>query len=153
MTQDAMTTDTRVHPPLDRGRGVQVREPRWSPQWDRCWLCGTTELPHRGRGLCDLCYVRLRLVHCLPPLAEYIVEGGRNVGRWSRDHVACRGCGTTRRAHHARGLCTRCYVRWLRSSRGKPPEVELGVRLPLEAARVLEEGMWMQGASTVSSPP
>ena len=108
-----------VHPQVCTRRGEREavsRRGRWSPLWDSCQLCGATELPHRGRGLCTLCYARLRLLHRLPALTEYVVEGGRNDGEWARDFSACRGCGTTSRPHHARGMCLRCYMRWLRQN-------------------------------------
>jgi len=37
---------------------------------------------------------------------------------WSRKFDACRFCGATDYAHHARGLCRRCYSEW-RFSYGK----------------------------------
>jgi uncharacterized paraquat-inducible protein A len=30
---------------------------------------------------------------------------------WARKHERCQECGTTERAHYARGLCGRCYMR------------------------------------------
>lgn len=32
-------------------------------------------------------------------------------GKWSIQHTACLGCGTTERRHISRGLCSRCYQR------------------------------------------
>lgn len=93
---------------------------RWSPHWDRCRLCGTQEMPHRGRGLCDLCYLRLRMLRLLPPLTGYVTAGSRNKGAWSRERRACRVCGTTERPHHAHGMCARCYMRWIRAREGAP---------------------------------
>lgn len=91
---------------------------RWSPYWDRCRACGTQEMPHRGRGLCDVCYLRLRMLRLLPPLTGYLTTAKRrNTGTWSRGHEACCACGTTERPHHARGMCARCYMRWLRAKR------------------------------------
>ena len=113
-----MTISTQLEVPSDvrgrEGEGRQRLVHGWSLQWDRCQVCGTTEFPHRGRGLCSFCYVRLQLLRRLPPLAEYVMEGGRNNGAWSRDYAACRSCGTTERRHHGRGFCVRCYMRWFR---------------------------------------
>ncbi len=30
---------------------------------------------------------------------------------WARKHEQCTECGTMDRAHYARGLCARCYMR------------------------------------------
>jgi len=132
-----MTISTQLRPSLDRpdlDRKIKPRQgrPRWSPLWDRCWLCGTTEFPHRGRGLCGLCYVRLRFLRRLPPLADYVVEGGRNNGAWSRGYDACRMCGTTQQAHHARGLCARCYMRRLRNALDGHPDEESYVSVEVD---------------------
>jgi hypothetical protein len=32
----------------------------WARQHDRCSYCGTTQRPHRSKGLCDRCYYRVR---------------------------------------------------------------------------------------------
>jgi ribosomal protein L32 len=113
-----LETDLRTHRERleqDEAPGLQEGAPRWSPYWDRCRACGTQEMPHRGRGLCDLCYVRLRMLRLLPPLTGYVTAGSRNRGAWSRAYKACRVCGTTERPHHARGMCARCYMQWLRA--------------------------------------
>lgn len=39
-------------------------------------------------------------------------------GRWSRDHDACRGCGTVARRHQSHGYCAACQAR-LRSSQSR----------------------------------
>jgi len=31
---------------------------KWSIKYDKCVKCGRTEYPHKGRGLCQLCYGR-----------------------------------------------------------------------------------------------
>ncbi|MGC8838904.1 MAG: hypothetical protein ACP5UM_10860 [Anaerolineae bacterium] len=111
--------------------GPQGRAQRWSPYWDRCRACGTQEMPHRGRGLCDVCYLRLRMLRLLPPLTGYVTAGARNKGAWSRASGACRVCGTTERPHHARGMCARCYMRWLRA-REETPGTDSPAPNPLE---------------------
>ena len=40
--------------------------------------------------------------------------------RWSRDHDACRRCGTTDLPHVARGLCTSCHARQHREGGEQP---------------------------------
>lgn len=130
-----MTVETRLGVQLDAPETHEAQEtPRWSPVWDRCQACGTQEMPHRGRGLCSLCYVRLRMFGLLPPLTGYVVAGSRNGGAWSRDYDACQVCGTTERPHHARGLCARCYARWLRARRALQ-----NASAPAAVPRVLEK--------------
>jgi len=31
---------------------------RWAKDWDCCRECGTTEIPHHAKGLCQLCYFK-----------------------------------------------------------------------------------------------
>jgi len=37
---------------------MPVLKSRWSIKYDRCVKCGGTDYPHKGRGLCQLCYVK-----------------------------------------------------------------------------------------------
>jgi len=37
-------------------------------------------------------------------------RGPQPIGRWSTEHDACSGCGSTERRHTARGLCRLCYM-------------------------------------------
>ena len=50
----------------------------------------------------------LRLLALPPGMDAPPVAGGQLRGRWSLKHAACLGCGTTARAHFARGFCSRC---------------------------------------------
>ncbi len=130
-----MTLETELR---TRREGLEEEAPgpqgdpgRWSPYWDRCRACGTQEMPHRGRGLCDVCYLRLRMLGLLPPLTGYAAARSRNKGAWSRGHEACHVCGTAERPHHARGMCARCYMRWLRTRQGSL-EAEFPASIPTE---------------------
>lgn len=40
----------------------------------------------------------------------------------------CQMCGTTKRPHHARGLCQRCYQRWRYPQYSNRPEVRQRLR-------------------------
>jgi DNA-directed RNA polymerase specialized sigma24 family protein len=51
--------------------------------------------------------------------------------RWSRDHVACIQCGTTKAGYAARGLCKTCY------SRKQREEEKTQIRIPVKRS-VLE---------------
>jgi len=99
----------------------------WAKDWECCQECGTTERPHRARGLCKRCYDREWLKgenYCVDcgakinlastrchPCAVKIREDKLRGGRWARDWDRCRGCGTTERPHFAKGLCRPCYTR------------------------------------------
>jgi hypothetical protein len=39
--------------------GAEVTDSRWARAHDRCMRCGTTDRPHRSKGLCTLCYFRV----------------------------------------------------------------------------------------------
>ena len=51
---------------------------------------------------CDRDKKRARRSSSRPPILE---------GAWSRYHRACVSCGTTDKAHHAKGLCKTCHQR------------------------------------------
>ena len=74
------------------------------PDWNRdglkrCRECGTNVHPHKGKGLCRLCYHR----------DYYDADpNGIHKGRWSKRYLKCIGCGTTERTHAGNGYCTRC---------------------------------------------
>lgn len=38
------------------GEWIMSRRDRWARQHDRCVMCGTTSVPHRGHGYCRRCY-------------------------------------------------------------------------------------------------
>lgn len=125
----------------------------WSPHWDRCRVCGTQEMPHRGRGLCEVCYVKLRMLRLLPPLTGYVVAGSRNKGAWSREHTACCACGTTERPHHARGLCARCYMQWIRARKGRlEPLSPAPSTLPEESDGVPCQAIGSEGSTAPKGP-
>lgn len=52
---------------------------------------------------------RANLVACCHSCNASKFRGDRP-GRWSREHDACQGCGTSERKHVARGLCNACYI-------------------------------------------
>lgn len=43
-----------------RALHVRMYSGTWSTEFDECVWCGTSEIPHKGRGLCDKCYTRER---------------------------------------------------------------------------------------------
>jgi len=78
----------------------------WSRKSNSCIICGTTSVPHAGRGFCKRCYAKITYAekHGIPPP----INGKK---RWSRKYDACISCGTTDTPHMARGLCTACYLK------------------------------------------
>jgi hypothetical protein len=76
----------------------------WSLEHDRCQDCGTTERPHKAKGLCSTCYSRTRR-----PTRP----------AWSTRHEQCVTCGTDAVPHKAGGECKRCYRRRIYLRRGK----------------------------------
>ena len=56
---------------------MPVSTQKWSIKYDKCVKCGRTEYPHRGRGLCKLCYEReSRKIHK--------IHKGRDGWGWGR---------------------------------------------------------------------
>ncbi len=51
----------------------EARGARWAMRYDSCAGCGTTESAHRGRGLCNACYLKARYYpkRRAPMLARY----------------------------------------------------------------------------------
>jgi len=39
---------------------MQSQEKHWAQDWNHCQECGTTDIPHHARGLCENCYARGR---------------------------------------------------------------------------------------------
>ena len=71
-----------------------------------CSACGTTEIPHGGRGLCRRCYRR-----------AWAEEA--TTRPWSKQFDACTKCGRSDSRHAADGICNRCWQRdWHATSIG-----------------------------------
>ena len=81
----------------------------WARKYDKCIRCGRTSRKHQALGLCDSCYVLLRL-HLKNPKM-----GFRN--RWALYHDKCKRCGTTKTRHRAKGLCRNCYIKVFRTDK------------------------------------
>lgn len=82
--------DHGTHSRLHRETG------RWAVAYARCRRCGTTEIPHVARGLCQSCYDTERR----PRPARFA---------WALRHERCISCGTQSTRHYAKGLCVTCY--------------------------------------------
>lgn len=80
---------------------------RWSRLRDECERCGSSTSPHAGRGICRACYQR----ELTAPRRKYSRRTGNPLlaGEWSRKFRTCQKCGSSKRRHTARGLCSACY--------------------------------------------
>jgi len=87
----------------------------WSLNYARCESCGTTELPHMGRGLCSRCFSADR--RGASPTNLPI----RRTGRWAKNYDRCRECGTTERRHGGFGLCSGCKAKLWREEHDYAP--------------------------------
>jgi hypothetical protein len=56
-----------------------------------------------------------------PPLRRTAPYGPPRLETWSRLYSACRACGTVIRPHRGHGLCSRCFPRVYRGTRGDLP--------------------------------
>lgn len=88
----------------------RLPEGKWAKEHDRCIECGRTDRPHMAKGLCKPCYAtdakrRSRGKQLLKG------DGPVKLARWAFAHDRCVACGTTEKAHAARGLCQECYDR------------------------------------------
>jgi len=124
----------------------------WSLHFDVCVKCGTTQVPHKSRGMCRNCYQKWHIAtkeeKHLRPLTKRC-----KLSRWSRDFAACINCNRTDSKHCGRGYCNRCYrlfktigatppIRIKRPviTKPKPPivspigEVYIGTRIVLQSA-------------------
>jgi len=97
-----------IHGHNRKGLSSYTSGDRWSVKYDRCVVCGTTNYPHNGKGLCVKCYKVIR----------YKAKKN-NEGKWSRKYDECIKCGTNVMPHKAKGLCTRCYENSLNRKKGK----------------------------------
>lgn len=79
---------------------------KWSMKYDKCIECGTTEIPHSGKGLCERCYKRS------------LYELSKTKDRWSLKYKCCIDCGRTDRPHKANGRCGVCYSNNLNRKKG-----------------------------------
>jgi len=80
---------------------LEARRPvyaRWANKYDFCTSCGTTEVPHGGRGLCQTCYRR-----------EF-PKTMKDRKRWSYKYEFCTVCGKNDAPHRGHGLCQVCYL-------------------------------------------
>jgi HNH endonuclease len=86
---------------------------KWGHGFDVCQQCRTTKHKHIARGLCMVCYQRLRRRE------RGLVNGRKTLaGRWALDYSHCRQCNSTRRPHMAHGLCDCCYSGAIRRQLG-----------------------------------
>lgn len=85
---------------------------RWSREHDLCVKCGTSECPHKGRGLCGRCYDRSpeQAEKHRQKMRDYarIRRQSKLEGKWSPRHDACILCGRIDRPHAAHGRCVEC---------------------------------------------
>lgn len=90
---------------------------RWAIRHDACVRCGTSEVPHSGRGLCERCACKDSRNRAKERGASWATPK-RPPGAWSAaGHTACVECGQADREHVGRGLCQRCYYRWWERAR------------------------------------
>jgi len=75
----------------------------WAPggtrnrqSYPRCIECGEVRNPHKAKGLCTTCYLRVKV---------------RAKTRWPESVDKCRRCAVakTEASYSGRGLCTACY--------------------------------------------
>ena len=73
---------------------------KWSFKYLACIECGTTSIPHSGKGLCNNCHARYlrRKNGKIVPVYE-----------WSKKHPVCIECNSTKSPHSGNGLCSICY--------------------------------------------
>ena len=79
---------------------------RWSKKYDACISCKTTDRPHRGKGLCVNCYVRINKPRMVARKT-----------RWSIKYEHCITCGRSDRPYHSHGLCEACAARKRRTAK------------------------------------
>ena len=94
-----------------------------------CVECKTSRNPHKAKGYCTACYLRVRM---------------RSRGRWPVSLDACIRCGVHKSgaSYYSRGLCSSCYstVRGDGSLREWPMRYEANVALSLAQAIGATEG-------------
>ena len=71
---------------------------RWARKHDACLSCGTTDIPHRGYGICRRCFAKSQAT-------------GRPWTGWAWGYESCIDCHETVRQHAGKGLCTMCRAR------------------------------------------
>jgi integrase/recombinase XerD len=74
---------------------------QWSSISDKCIWCGTTQVSHQAKGLCNNCYAKL--------LRGTL--GKEEKERWSKKYDRCQMCGTIEKPYRSNGLCATCYER------------------------------------------
>lgn len=79
----------------------------WARDYDSCIECGTTDRLHIAKGLCSLCWGRLKRPH----IKRF---------KWSLKYERCISCSTTEIQHHSKGLCDNCYANQLYHKKFRP---------------------------------
>lgn len=75
----------------------------WSKLYDCCQVCGQTDRPHKGHGMCTLCLQR----------SKRPAPGPRP---WAKKFDCCVQCGRTKHEHVGHGLCRSCFLRHWRAT-------------------------------------
>jgi hypothetical protein len=83
-----------------RPNGSPARVTATDPLGRLAWLDSHTDALYLSR---DLAYV--------PPAPAATARAANVPDGWAHAHAACVECGTTKRRHYGRGLCTACYSR------------------------------------------
>jgi hypothetical protein len=92
----------------------------WADKFDACVQCGTTEIKHAARGLCETCYCRVENRHLWQRQRTWDVE------LWSVAHPDLKGCIKCRSSnnpHAGNGLCIICYAAQYREKINSSPWV------------------------------
>jgi hypothetical protein len=81
----------------------ELPEGKWAKYYDCCIDCGRSDIKHRGRGLCRLCY------------DHYRRNNPKN--KWAKNYDKCIECGRSDRPHGAYGRCQTCAMRYWKSKK------------------------------------
>lgn len=108
--KEVRETNIYIHGHNRAGMASYTHNDKWSMKYDRCVVCGTTELRHVGKGLCTKCHRK----------DMYLKKENGQVELWSIKYSNCIMCGTNKVSHRAKGLCRRCYDRKRYRAKGHP---------------------------------
>jgi len=72
---------------------------RWARLFSKCSVCGKSDSPHSGRGICDRCRRRARYRKRIGVETDFA---------WSLRHERCIRCLKTDSKHGRGGVCQRC---------------------------------------------
>ena len=92
---------------------------RWSMNYKRCIKCGTVNIKHHVKGLCEKCYGKNRhfsnkntCIDCGKSISNKTIKCkscSHKIRVWSYKYERCIKCGTDKIKHHCNGLCNDCY--------------------------------------------